>query len=188
MNWLSITGVAIGLAMDAFAVSIAVGLSLPKLTARHVFRVAWHFGLFQFMMPVLGWLAGRTVSGCIAAYDHWVAFALLAFIGGKMIYEALTEKPRPAGSDPTRGVTLVVLSVATSMDALAVGLSMAFMNVSVWLPSVVIGLVAGLLTVAGICFGRRLGSSWGRRAEFGGGIVLILIGARILAAALWAGN
>jgi len=180
MGWLTIFGIAVGLAMDAFAVSIAAGLQVPHLTGRHVFRIAWHFGLFQFMMPVVGWLAGTTVSSHIAAYDHWVAFGMLTAIGGKMLYEALVNDETTSRGDPTRGLMLITLSVATSIDALAVGLSLAFLRVSVWAPSVVIGLVAGALSAIGISFGHRLGKRWERRAEAIGGVILILIGLRIL--------
>ena len=180
MGGLTILGIALGLAMDAFAVAIAVGLSIPALTRRHVFRLAWHFALFQAMMPVIGWLAGRTVSSYIAAFDHWVAFGLLSVIGGKMIYEAGHPEQAADRSDPTRGLMLVTLSVATSIDALAVGLSLAFLDLSIWLPSVVIGIVAGMLTTVGICFGNRLGKQWEHRAELIGGGVLLLIGLRIL--------
>lgn len=166
--------------MDAFAVSIVAGLTVERLTGRHVFRLAFHFGLFQFMMPVLGWLAGRSVAGYIDAYDHWVAFALLVFIGGKMLWEARSPIPARGRRDPTRGWTLVALSTATSIDALAVGLSMAFLGVAIWLPSVVIGLVAGVMTLIGIRFGSRIGPSRGRWAELLGGLILIAIGARIL--------
>jgi len=180
LSWLNIFGLAVALAMDAFAVAVAAGLTLPRVTGRHVFRLAWHFGFFQFMMPVLGWLAGMSVSRYIAGWDHWVAFGLLALIGGKMLYEGLSRHNTSAGCDPTRGLTLIILSVATSLDALAVGLSMAMLDVSIWLPSVVIGLVAGLLTVVGICFGARLGAKWQRWSELAGGIVLLAIGARLL--------
>ncbi len=184
MNWPNLLGISIGLAMDAFAVSIAAGLAVAPVTARHMFRLAFHFGLFQFLMPILGWLAGESLVAYIAAYDHWAAFGLLAFVGGKMLWEARSEKKAHTEADPTRGLMLVALSVATSIDALAVGLSMAFMRVSVWFPAVVIGLVAATLSAVGIGFGSRLGSRWGRRAEAVGGCVLILIGVRILAAHL----
>lgn len=181
MDWLTLIAVAFGLAMDAFAVSIAAGLTLPRVTPRHVFRLAFHFGLFQFMMPVLGWAAGSRLATYVSAYDHWVAFVLLAFVGGKMLLDAREERKDPASqTDPTRGLTLVTLSVATSIDALAVGLSMAFMRVSVWIPSIVIGMVAAGVTAVGIHFGARLGARWGRWADITGGCVLIAIGGRIL--------
>lgn len=180
--------IAVGLAMDAFAVSIAAGLAIDRLTHRHVFRVAFHFGLFQFMMPVAGWFVGRAVAEYIVAYDHWVAFALLSFIGGKMIWEA-RRPDRPRGpTDPTRGWSLVTLSVATSIDALAVGLSLAFLGVSIWLPSVVIGLVAAAMSLIGICLGSRLGGATRHWAERIGGLVLIGIGVRIVVVHLSGGG
>src|SRR5512145_3318729 len=143
MDWLTLLGIALALAMDAFAVALGAGLTLERLTGRHLFRLGFHFGLFQAMMPVVGWLAGLTVQHWIAAYDHWVAFGLLAFVGGKMLYEALrSEDEEKEAGDPTRGLTLVILSVATSIDALAVGLSLAMLGVNIWLPALVIGLVA----------------------------------------------
>lgn len=180
MNWLNLTGISIGLAMDAFAVSIVVGLTLARVTPRHTFRMAFHFGLFQFLMPTMGWLVGREAVTVVAAFDHWLVFALLAFVGGKMLYEASEDREMDPAKDPTRGLTLVTLSIATSLDALAVGLSMAFIGVSVWLPSVIIGLVACGLSAVGITFGSRIGPRWGPWAERVGGCVLILIGLKIL--------
>ena len=113
MTWLNVLGIAIGLAMDAFAVSVAAGLSLRRLTFRRVFRLAFHFGLFQFLMPVVGWLAGRTVSGYIHAYDHWIAFGLLSFVGGKMLWEAWQSDAKAGrADDPTRGWLLVILALS----------------------------------------------------------------------------
>jgi len=180
MTWLGMVAIAIGLAMDAFAVAIAAGLTIERLTGRHIFRIAFHFGLFQFMMPVIGWFAGRTIAGYIAAYDHWVAFGLLAVIGARMLWAAARGRDDIIRKDPSRGWSLVMLSVATSIDALAVGLSMAFLGVSVWLPSVIIGIVAGLMSLAGICLGSRLGHRTRRLAECLGGLLLIGIGVRIL--------
>jgi putative Mn2+ efflux pump MntP len=170
--------------MDAFAVAVATGLALEQITGRHRFRLGFHFGLFQFLMPVLGWLAGREVAGHIQAFDHWVALGLLSYVGGKMIWESFGSHGghRPPHADPTRGWSLVTLSVATSLDALAVGFSMATLGVSVWIPSVVIGLVAGAMTVFGMSFGRRLGAGCGRWAEVAGGLVLLAIGVKILLA------
>lgn len=180
MDWISIFGIALALAMDAFAVALAAGAVLNPLTGRHLFRLGFHFGLFQALMPIGGWLVGMTVQKWIAAYDHWIAFALLVFVGGRMILEAFEEKSESNASDPTRGLTMVMLSVATSIDALAVGLSLAMLGVSVWLPAAVIGVVAGVLTVAGMLLGRRLGGSWGKRVEVCGGLVLCGIGLKIL--------
>jgi len=180
MSLPTILFIALGLAMDAFAVSIATGLCLDRLTPRHIFRMSFHFGLFQAFMPIIGWAAGMTVASFIGAWDHWIAFALLGYIGGKMLLEARSERGGSKVADPTRGWSLVILSVATSIDALAVGLSLAMLNVSVWTPSVVIGVVAAALSVVGITFGSRLGRSWGRWAQVVGGLVLIFIGVRIV--------
>jgi putative Mn2+ efflux pump MntP len=182
LSWITIFGIAVGLAMDAFAVAVATGLSLDEVTGRHRFRLGFHFGLFQFLMPILGWAAGNELLGYIGAYDHWVACALLSLVGGKMLWESLeprTERHQ-SRTDPTRGWSLVTLSVATSLDALAVGFSMAAMRVSVWTASVVIGLVTAALTVLGLGFGTRLGGRWERWAEVIGGLVLLGIGIRIL--------
>jgi putative Mn2+ efflux pump MntP len=180
LNTLNLLGVALGLAMDAFAVAIVAGLTLKTVTPRHVFRLAFHFGLFQFLMPILGWAVGYGLSTYVATYDHWLAFGLLSYVGGKMLVEAWRGESVHSHLDPTRGFLLVTLSVATSIDALAVGLSMAFLKVSVWMPAVVIGLVAAALTALGIHFGQRLGQRVGRWAEAAGGSVLLLIGAKIL--------
>ncbi|MGB2987875.1 MAG: manganese efflux pump MntP family protein [Phycisphaerae bacterium] len=180
MSWLNLVGIAVGLAMDAFAVSIAAGLTIDGVTPRHVFRIAFHFGLFQFMMPILGWLLGSTISMQVVAYGHWLAFALLSIIGGKMLLDARSGSRRAAKGDPSRGWMLVALSLATSIDALAVGLSMAFLQISIWLPCVVIGLVAALFSAVGITFSGRVLHRWGRVADLVGGCILILIGVRIV--------
>lgn len=181
MNWLNLLGISVGLAMDAFAVSIAAGMSVSNVTPRHVFRIAFHFGLFQFMMPILGWGVGSTFSSYVAAYDHWLAFGLLSIIGGKMLLDACsrTEKKK---SDPTRGWLLVLLSVATSIDALAVGFSMAFLRISIVLPCVVIGVVAASFSAVGIIFAKRVLRRWRRAADALGGCILIAVGIRVLIA------
>src|SRR3990172_1264928 len=158
--------------MDAFAVAIATGIVLGTFPPRQTFRLAWHFGLFQFLMPVVGWMAGLSVERFLSAYDHWLAFGLLAVIGGKMIYEATTREGREeAGRDPTRGVSLVALSV---------GLSLGVLRVGIWYPAVVIGMVACSLTAAGLHLGRRIGETAGRRMEVVGGAILVGIGVKIL--------
>jgi putative Mn2+ efflux pump MntP len=188
MNWFSTGGIAVGLAMDAFAVAIAAGLTIERLTGRHVFRIAFHFGFFQFMMPVIGWFCGRGIAPYVEAYDHWVAFGLLGAIGGKMLWDAALSSGEGFGKDPSRSWSLVMLSVATSIDALAVGLSMAVLGVSIWLPSIIIGLVAALMSLVGICLGSRLGNRTRRLAECFGGLVLIGIGIRILSVHLAGGG
>jgi len=178
---LTLLGISIALAVDAFAVALTAGAVLDPLAERRWFRLGLHFGLFQALMPVLGWLAGLSVHQWISAYDHWIAFGLLGFVGGKMILEALRgEEEKAFVRDPTRGGTLVMLSVATSIDALAVGFSLAMLGVSIWIPALVIGVVAAVLTVAGMLLGRKIGALWGQRVEVAGGIVLCVIGTKIL--------
>jgi putative Mn2+ efflux pump MntP len=171
--------IALSMAMDAFAVCLVAGSLGQANSPRPVFRLSFHFGLFQFIMPVLGWLAGITLEPLIRGYDHWVAFALLAFVGLRMIRSALfgREEQRP---DPSRGWTLVMLSVAVSIDALAVGLSLGLLGISVWYPAFIIGVVTGLLSLAGLRLGRDFGSRLGKPVEVIGGVVLIGIGLRIL--------
>ncbi len=183
MDCFSLLALAAALAMDAFAVALTAGALLQPVTVRHCFRLGFHFGLFQGLMPVIGWLAGLGVLSRLAAWDHWIAFGLLAAVGLHMIREALTgqeEDGRRAGADPSRGWTLVMLSVATSIDALAAGMSLALLGIAVWVPALVIGLVTAAFTWCGVLLGGRIGAAWGRRAEVGGGLVLLAIGLKIL--------
>jgi manganese efflux pump family protein len=182
VSFLIILGIALALAMDAFAVSLGLGMSLRPATRGQTFRLAYHFGLFQFLMPVIGWAAGETFIKYISAYDHWAAFGLLLVIGGKMIFESFRQevKNKNDRSDPTRGASLLVLSVATSLDALAVGLSLAVLHVDIIYPALVIGLVAFVMTVVGMKLGPLLGKVIGKRAELLGGVILVIIGLKIL--------
>ena len=169
--------------MDAFAVSVATGINLKKVSFRQMFRLSWHFGLFQAMMPVIGWRAGASIRNYIEQYDHWISFGLLAFVGIHMIKGAFEhDRHKRPKKDQTRGWMLVMLSVATSIDALAVGFSISLLNVSIWMPAAIIGIVAGLFSIAGLHMGERIGSA--RRlslyAETIGGLVLIAIGLNIL--------
>ena len=179
VNSISIIAIAISLALDAFAVSLVAGATIRPITYRHVFRLAWHFGLFQFMMPIIGWLVGNTMFGYLEAIDHWIAFGLLTAIGGKMIRESFQEI-RAYTKDITRGWTLIGLSLATSIDALAIGLTLSAIQVRIWYPSVVIGVVALLFSVAGIILGRKTGKLLGKKFELIGGGILIGIGFKIL--------
>ncbi len=183
MGGWELVALAVALAMDAFAVAVAAGAGLKAVSGRQTFRLAYHFGLFQALMPVLGWAAGHTLSRAIEAFDHWAAFGLLAFVGGHMIVEAFRRSEDQPQRDPTRGMTLVLLSLATSMDALAVGLSLALLNVSIWWPSAVIGLVCAAFTAGGLHLGRMAAAATrlGRFAEVAGGLVLLAIGVRLLA-------
>jgi putative Mn2+ efflux pump MntP len=180
MSFFEILGIAVSLAMDAFAVSLGAGAHPSVRGLRPSFRLSFHFGLFQFLMPVLGWMAGIGAARLIGAFDHWVAFALLALLGGRMIYGGMTAREGTPGDDPSRGLTLIALSVATSIDALAVGVTLAMMGVNIWYPSVVIGIVTGALCIFGVQLGTRLGARFGQRMEIIGGTMLLLIGVHFI--------
>ncbi|MGD9289322.1 MAG: manganese efflux pump MntP family protein [Desulfobacterales bacterium] len=179
----NIIAIAAALSMDAFAVSVATGATLKHISARQTFRLSWHFGLFQAMMPVIGWSAGLSVRTLIESFDHWVAFGLLALVGTNMIREALRPKaPDETKKDPTKGISLVMLSVATSIDALAIGFGLSMLNLNIWISAIIIGLVAGLVTMVGIHLGEKLGSVLLLKQCSGviGGIILLAIGVNIL--------
>jgi len=180
MDGLALLMLAVALAMDAFAVAVVVALSLDTLTRHHLFRLSFHFGLFQALMLAVGWLLGSAAAGPLAACDHWVAFALLAFVGARAIRNATCDEPETVHPDRTRGWDLVMLSVATSIDALAVGLSLALIDSAILLPAAVVGGVAATLTLLGMAIGRRVGMCWGRRVEVLGGLILIAIGLHIV--------
>ncbi len=181
MSWVALLAVAVALAMDAFAVAIVAGLTLDVMTRRHLFRLSFHFGLFQAGMLATGWFVGSALRHLLTAADHWVAFALLALVGGNIIREAFTRTERTGRPlDPTSGWQLVFLSVATSIDALAVGLSLAMLGASIVFSALVVGLMATAWTLLGMKLGRRVSVLWGRRVEVLGGLVLIVIGCKIL--------
>jgi len=182
MNFVSILFIAIGLGVDALSVALAAGGLLGRPSRQAVLRMSFSFGFFQFLMPLIGWFAGREVSRLIESFDHWVAFGLLFAVGGKMIFEAFREKGAgpAAAPDPTRGWTLLLLSVATSIDALALGLSLAFLGEAILLPSVVIGIAAFAMTWAGMVFGAKAGKLFGEKVGVAGGAILIAIGIKIL--------
>lgn len=181
MGFLAIFLIALGLAADCFAVALSGSISMKKLSFPQVFRASLSFGLFQGLMPVLGWLAGRTIVDLVADYDHWVAFILLALVGGRMIWESYRSGDgHSENADITRGWRLLTLSVATSIDALAVGLSFAFSGINIAVASLTIAGVAFLATATGFLLGRKVGGLVGKRAEAIGGLVLIAIGLRIL--------
>ncbi|MDA8220055.1 MAG: manganese efflux pump MntP family protein [Dehalococcoidales bacterium] len=180
MSFLYLLAIAFGLAMDAFSVAIASSFALGTLTYAQWFRMSLSFGLFQFLMPIVGWAVGSAVADRIAAYDHWVAFALLAYVGSKMIWESFADEEREKRGDPTRGTTLIVLSVATSIDALAVGLGLALLQVPVLFPALVIGVVAAGMTLLGMRIGHLAGGLLGPWMERLGGLVLWAIGINVL--------
>jgi len=190
--------IALSLSMDAFAVSVSSAACSKGLRHRHMLRAAFAFGLFQFIMPLAGWFLGSTFKGPIAAFDHWVAFALLAFVGGKMLFEAIEEWVRSSpASCPTDEETakrdlsskriVLALAVATSIDALAVGISFSLIGKAAFQPSIMIGLVTFIVCGAGFFFGKKIGLLLGRWAEIAGGVVLVAIGARILLSHICAG-
>jgi putative Mn2+ efflux pump MntP len=178
---LSIFLIAIGLSADCFAVSLGSGISSKQHSWLQIFRVSLSFGIFQALMPVLGWLAGRTIVDIIADYDHWVAFILLVIVSGRMFWEAFhPDHSSKKDVDVTKGFLLLTLSIATSIDALAVGLSFAFLNVNIAVASPVIGTVAALVTALGFYLGKKANKLIGKRAEIIGAIILLAIAFRIL--------
>lgn len=175
------------LAMDAFAVSVSSGICIAGLTFRYALRTAFAFGLFQFLMPLAGYAAGSAFASVIRTWDHWVAFALLLAVGGKMLYEALTSKDEASCTEEElkkKNVlnprVLLVLAVATSIDALAVGVSYSLIGAPIWLASGIIGVITFALCLIGCEFGKRLGARFERGAEVLGGVVLVGIALKIL--------
>ena len=180
MGLITIIIVALALAMDAFAVSIVSGAAFRKLEVKHAFRMALFFGGFQAFMPLIGSLAGLTIKDHIADYDHWVAFGLLAAVGGKMIYESFKIKPHNKNSNPANIVVLLFLSVATSIDALAVGITLPLLKVSITVAFIIIGLITFALSYLGVYIGKKVGHFFEGRIEAIGGLVLIALGLKIL--------
>jgi putative Mn2+ efflux pump MntP len=179
MSLLEIVFIAVGLAMDAFAVSIGAGTLASMKDLRSTVRLAFHFGLFQFLMPVAGWFLGSGVQDYVESIDHWIAFLLLGYIGVKMIHESF-KKEDEQKQNPSKGKNLVILSVATSIDALVVGFTLAMLNVEIWYPSAMIGIITAVLSIAGVWLGKKLGYKLGRSMEVAGGLILIGIGLKIL--------
>jgi putative Mn2+ efflux pump MntP len=180
MDILNIIVIALGLAMDAFAVSITSGLTIKKLKIKHAFKIALFFGLFQAFMPIVGWLAGLSLRDFIVSIDHWVAFILLAFIGCKMIYESIKMESTERKINPLNTYILLMLSLATSIDALAIGISFAFLTISIVTPVIIIGIVTFLLSFFGVFVGNKSGHFFEGKIEIIGGIILVGIGIKIL--------
>lgn len=173
--------IAIGLSMDSLAVSITCGIILKKFRIRHIFRIALYMGIFQGIMPLLGWVAGVSFQKHISDYDHWIAFGLLSVLGGKMLYEGIFSKEDDAKTiDPTKAVTLLGLAIATSIDALAVGVSFAMLNISVAEPIIIIGITTFLLSFIGATFSSKFGNRLNLKMEIVGGLILIGIGIKIV--------
>jgi len=180
MDIITIIVIALGLAMDAFAVSIVSGSAYKRLEIKHALRIALFFGGFQALMPLIGSLAGLTVKDYIADYDHWIAFGLLTAVGGKMIYESFKIKAARGNFDPSNILTLLVLAVATSIDALAVGITLSLITTSIALAVTVIGLVTFALSYLGVFIGKKVGHFFESKIEALGGLTLIAIALKIL--------
>lgn len=180
MELISIIGIAVGLAMDAFSVCIASGMVIEKVTFRHYFRLSFHFGLFQFFMPIIGYFAGIYIEKWVSSYDHWIAMALLSIVGLKMIKESFSAEENEIIKDPSRGWSLVILAVATSIDALAVGLSIGLLGKPILFPSAIIGITCAFFSIFGIAIGKRAGAFLGKKVEFIGGLILVAIGIKIV--------
>jgi putative Mn2+ efflux pump MntP len=179
MDVATIILIAVGLAMDAFAVSIATGITTTRQKRKTAFVMASFFGLFQMLMPLIGWSVGLTFSDLIVGIDHWIAFGLLAFIGSKMIYDS-TKKEGTVENKALRISSLLTLAVATSIDALMVGLSFAFLQTTIAMPILVIGIVTFSLSYVGVIFGCAIGSLFGNKIKIAGGLILIAIGVKVL--------
>jgi len=180
MHLATILLIAVGLAMDAFAVSIVTGSVYRELHVKHVLRMALFFGGFQAVMPVIGFLAGLSLKGYIAACDHWIAFGLLSLVGGKMIYESFQIEAAEKNRDPSNLPVLLALSVATSIDALAVGITLSLLTSSIAVAVTIIGVVTFGLSYAGVYIGKRFGHFFESRIEVVGGLILVAIGVKIL--------
>ena len=179
MELITVLLLAVGLAMDAFAVSICKGLAVRKVTVRTMVIIGLWFGVFQGVMPVIGYMAGSAFYDLISDYDHWIAFILLFLIGVNMIREALSDEEE--GVDDDLGFrTMLLLAIATSIDALAVGISLAMTGDGIVEPALVIGVVTMLISMCGVWIGSRFGDRYGKKAELVGGAILILIGLRIV--------
>lgn len=185
MEFITITLISIGLAMDALAVSLGIGTAGQIATLRGKIRLAAHFGIFQSGMTALGWLAGETIVQYVKEFDHWIAFALLGYVGFNLIRSGLDKDARAFEQDPSTGKVLVILSFATSIDAFAVGLSIAIINVPILLSVIAIGFVTLGLSALGLLAGTKLGETFGKRMEIIGGLILLGIGIRVIVAHLF---
>ena len=180
MGLFEIIFIGIGLAMDAFAVSVCKGLSLKKVSLKRSCTIAGYFGAFQAIMPTLGFMFGGAFQGLIINYDHWVAFILLAIIGIKMIKDAIADLNDDEKNDDISVKTMLILAIATSIDALAVGVTFSVFKIDILKAVSIIGIVTFVLSLIGVKIGKRFGDKLERKAEVFGGIILIIIGVKIL--------
>lgn len=184
MSFQEIFLIGVGLSMDAFAVALCKGLNMKKVNYMHTVIIALFFGGFQAVMPLLGWFLGKNFESYIKSVDHWIAFALLAYIGGKMAYEAIKgddeEEETSAKGEKLDLKELTIMAIATSIDALAVGITFAFLQVSIVSSITIIGITTFVLSIIGVMIGNRFGMRFKSKAELAGGIILVLIGLKIL--------
>ena len=179
MELVEIAFLGVGLAMDAFAVSICKGLSMKKISLRNTLIIALYFGFFQALMPCIGYFLGSAFSGFVAKIDHWIAFILLLIIGINMIRESMSDESEKV-DDSVGFSTMILLAIATSIDALAVGITFAFFEVNVFLSSVIIGIITFVLSICAVIIGNKFGDIFKNKAEVIGGLILIIIGLKIL--------
>lgn len=180
MSWFELLIIAVGVSMDAFAVAICKGLSVQRLEVRHVASTGIWFGGFQALMPIIGYFLGVLFTDFVSSVDHWIAFVLLSVIGGNMIKESCSNEESCSLEPDFSFKTMFAMAVATSIDALAIGVSFAFLKVNIWIAVAFIGLVTGLFSAAGVMIGKYFGCRYKTKAEFTGGVILIAMGLKIL--------
>jgi len=180
MELLTIFLIAISLSFDTFAVSVSSGLVLPKIDFKNATKIAITLAIFQAAMPVIGWLAGSGIKNYAENFDHWIAFTILGLLGGKMIYESLSTHPEDRSFNPLDVKVMIGMAIATSIDALIVGFSFALLNYRIMVSIGIIGSVTYIVAMLGMLFGKKIGARMGRRMEMLGGVMLILIGLKIL--------
>lgn len=180
MGFLTILVIATGLSFDTFAVSVSSGLAMPKISFRDAFKVAFVLAFFQAAMPLIGWLAGTGLSKYASDYDHWIAFGLLTLLGGKMIFESFRNDEQDNNFNPLDFKVQVMMAIATSIDALIVGVSFAFLEFRIILSTLIIGSVTFIVSMLGMLFGKKVGAKLGKRMEIIGGVILMAIGLKIL--------
>lgn len=180
MEVISIILLALGLSVDSFAASICSGLAIKEIRFFQAVKIAFFLAIFQGGMPVLGWFTGWQLKDLIKDFDHWIAFILLVGLGSKMVYESLTCKDSNSSFNPLNFIVLIGISVATSIDALVIGFSLALIDVVIWFPAIIIGAVTFIASMLGMLLGKKIGSQLSQKFEIAGGIVLIFIGVKIL--------
>jgi putative Mn2+ efflux pump MntP len=172
--------IAIGLSIDSFAVSVSCGIILNEITFKKALRIAFSLAIFQALMPLIGWFIGKEIAFLIKDFDHWIAFGLLVLIGAKMLYESFKTEELDKKMNPLELKVLLGLSLATSIDALIVGVSFSVTEINLWLTILIIGFTTGLFSMLGILFGKKTGLAFGKKMEILGGLILIGLGVKIL--------